>query len=278
MALQKVKRSKALKNLLEDVEGKKRLKKYPKTFYRGKAEKPEAPKAQKQKEMSQKEKKAFREICAKKYKLEQEIHDLKKQYEGGEDSHGNVHVGLIPQVKGRISRSTEIYGRRVNELDSVIYVHPYKAQVEMIAGAIDGEKILEWARKNMPELIGQEKIKSLDLLKLEELVSTNKPISKFFKEALAVVLKFAETNKLIQEKTGQEYLDLEKYEEAKENGQVPKKLIEAVESEYTPRLQMWRLADAKTRCPGCGIETAKANKPDFSCDNCAFGLKMVKHS
>lgn len=278
MALQKVKRSKALKELLDDVAGKKRLKKYPKTFFRGKAGNPQASKAKKSKGMNPKEQKAFRDLCAKKYKLEQEMHDLLMQYNGGKDSQGIVHPGLIPQVKGRITKTTELYGRQVNELDSVVYVHPYKAQVEMIAGAIEDEKILEWARKNMPALIGQEKRKSLDLLKLEALIKTDKSISKFFKEALSVVLKYSEDNKLIQQKLSDEYLDLEKYEEAKEDGHVPKSLIEAVESEYTPRLQMWRLTDAKARCPGCGVETSKANKPDFSCDNCGFGLKMVKHS
>lgn len=279
MALQKVKRSKALTELLETVEQKKRMKKQPKTFHRGKAGTPVAPaKLKRQKEMKPGEKKAFRAICAKKYELEQQIHDLKKQYDGGTDTQGHVHAGLIPTVKSRISKMTELYGRKVNEQDSVIYVHPYKAQIEMIAGSIDAEPILEWARQNMPDLIGQEKSKTLDLLKLEDLLKSDKTLSKFFKEALSVVVKYAEEKKLIRENIGEEHLDLEKYEDAKAGGQIPKKLIAAVESEFKPRLQIWTLTDAKPRCPGCGVETSRANKPDFECENCGFGVKLVKHS
>jgi hypothetical protein len=213
---------------------------------------------------------AFVQLCFKKIQSDQLLREVQED---------------IEKLKGKIQTITQQKGRKIKENDVVLFTEGKiklpngkskiaggKALLKFKqTGDIDGGMVMEWATKNMPELIMVEKSKTLNVSALEDAME-RKQLPVYVVDALKQILEFAKPSPLFFKETREENLDLAKYEEAKTAKKVPAELIESAEKKSGHyALSIWVL-DQAPRCPGCGAPKPKRQKQGvkFGCKACGF--------
>lgn len=265
------KKDAALNDLFDEIDPRrqKKLKAVP-TAKAAKQHKSSTPVPAPARPFNQAARDAFVQLCFKKIQSDQLLREVQ---EG------------IEKLKGKVQTITQLKGRKIKENDLVLFAEGKiklpNGKAKTIGGKallkfkqtgdIDGGMVMEWAAKNMPELIMVEKSKTLNVSALEDAIE-RKQLPVYVVEALRQVLDFAKPSPLYFKEIRDENLDLAKYEEAKTEKKVPTKLIEDAEKKSGHyALSIWVL-DQAPRCPGCGAPKPKRQKAgvEFHCKPCGF--------
>lgn len=179
------------------------------------------------------------------------------------------------RVEERLHKMVLAYGRPQIDpgkaKDLIFYADPFKGELSWSrdGGAIDTEKVAE----KFPELIDPA-LETLNLSQLEAVLqtyevpeSTKALVTKF--RAIVMQLQKATELPLIEMKDDR-LLDIEKYEQYKQNGKITPKQVEDFESnEGHYSLRVHKLSKA-SRCSSCGHPRPKrsVNVQKHTCTRC----------
>ena len=123
--------------------------------------------------------------------------------------------------------------------------------------------VLEWARKNKPQLIEKDERKTLDLIRLGQQVKLGNVPSEVAL-AVSIIEKFA--SNLIEHDLN-ETIDENYYRELVKNGEIPKSVIQAASANGTYRTTVRKPLKLAERCEACG-EIVRKSFESGTCSRC----------
>jgi len=181
---------------------------------------PRAAKAQKK--LTAPGRASFTKLCTERVKLKEKQETLKTD---------------LTKVNERLSEMTDTYGQPLlaDPREKALVVGEYKALLNWSnrGGSIDTEMMIEWAKKNAPDMVDVENSRKLELNGIDEILGAydiSPEIRAQIQQNLKLVVelvKSARPEMLVE--VNDENLNLEKYRDAKEKNLIPKEILEKAE-------------------------------------------------